>query len=330
MRNLKNIFVTLFFGLLLINPALAIAANNSNNSTNNASGGLPQYNRGVDTSIRDYLCTPSESGDGHDLERCVNRLYKFGVAFGAIALVFFVVIAGYTYLTGGETSKNKAKHILQNALLGMGLLVGSYVLLYFINPNLVSVKVIQPPIFQANLPDCGSVGFGKDCVLTIDGGTIGSSNGVFGVAYDHDAAARAASQILSSSKITLNCYDNTAHGPKKNLQDAAAKKPSQTNDGQTYLHQDMLNGVLAIANAGYSICLSELAGGRHSDNSRHYVGLGLDIDSINGSDANKSNPASARVMELCRSNGATEVLGPVKPDAGHEGHVHCGWPRPQS
>ncbi len=156
------------FALLVLNPTLVLA------QTNNT-GGLPQYNRGVDTSIRDYLCTPSEPADGHDLERCVNRLYKFGVAVGALALVFFVVLAGYTYITGGETAKTKAKGMIYNSMIGMGLLLGSYLLLYFINPSLVSVRIIQPPIFTAQLPDCGDVGLGEGCLLSSEDASVVTS-----------------------------------------------------------------------------------------------------------------------------------------------------------
>lgn len=134
---------------------------------------MPKY-EGVDTSIREFLCAPSEPADGHDLERCVNKLYRFGISFGAIALVFFIVFAGYMYMTGGETGKVKAKGILQNALIGMGILLFSYVLLSFVNPSLVLIKPIQPPIFTAtDLPSCEAVGFSKDCVLPSSNGQSG-------------------------------------------------------------------------------------------------------------------------------------------------------------
>ncbi|MEZ4180516.1 MAG: hypothetical protein R3B41_03350, partial [Candidatus Doudnabacteria bacterium] len=56
---------------------------------------LPQYNAGVDQSIQDYLCSPT--GQGSDLYDCIGKLYRFGIAFGAIAMVFFMVYAGYQY-----------------------------------------------------------------------------------------------------------------------------------------------------------------------------------------------------------------------------------------
>ncbi|MEZ4180661.1 MAG: hypothetical protein R3B41_04120 [Candidatus Doudnabacteria bacterium] len=128
--------------------------------------GLPQYgSSGVEKSITDYLCTPSEPPDGRDLERCVNKGYRFGVSFGAIALVFFMVYAGYLYITQGENGKKSAKDVLNKSFVGMSVLLGSYVLLYFINPTLVTFRPIQPPIFDApDLPTCEEVGFDTNCV----------------------------------------------------------------------------------------------------------------------------------------------------------------------
>lgn len=175
----KYLIVLAMLNFVLFNPGLVLAQNSNlpittnNNSAAAGASNLPQYNRGVDTSIQAFLCAPS--GDGNDLARCINRVYRFGVAFGAIALVFFLVWAGYMYMLGGETQKAKAKGMIQNSFLGMGLLLGSYVLLRFINPNLVTFKPIQPPIFTAELPSCAQVGLGEDCILA--GGQVGVGNG---------------------------------------------------------------------------------------------------------------------------------------------------------
>ncbi len=127
----------------------------------------PQYTgHGVDESIKEYLCTPESGEPGTVLYDCIKKIYRFGVAFGAIALVFFIVLAGYFYLTGGESAKEKGKSIFLSALTGMVVILSSYVLLGFINPDLVKIKPIQPPIFSANdLPKCEDIGYGANCVL---------------------------------------------------------------------------------------------------------------------------------------------------------------------
>ncbi len=173
--NFKTIIKSVqivILSLMVLNPTLVIA------QTKSSSTEVPTY-RGVQGSIKQYLCTPSASADGHDLERCINKLYRFGISFGAIALVFFIVLAGYMYISGGESGKTKAKGMIQNALVGMGLLLGSYVLLSFINPALVVLKPIQPPIFIASdFPSCEDVGFGDQCMLP--DGSHAISNGTGG------------------------------------------------------------------------------------------------------------------------------------------------------
>ncbi len=163
------------FALVIANPTFVFAQSN-NNSTGGI--GLTNYS-GVDSSISKYLCTPSDPStpdNSQDLPRCINKVYRFGVAFGAIAVVFFIVLAGYMYITGGEAAKGKAKTMIQNAVIGIGLMLGSYVILSFINPTLVIYKPIQPPIFIASdLADCAQLGLGEECVLP-DGST-GLSNG---------------------------------------------------------------------------------------------------------------------------------------------------------
>lgn len=176
MKVIFKYIVAAAFILLALNPMLVYAEQTSNTTTESQQA-LPTYNAGVDQSISDYLCTPSQPADGHDLERCVNRLYRFSITAGSIVVVFFIVLAGYMYITGGETGKGKGKAMLFNALTGLAIILTSYVLLYFINPSLVVIKPIQPPIFTADdLPTCDEVGFEDDCLLA-DGTSINSTSG---------------------------------------------------------------------------------------------------------------------------------------------------------
>ncbi len=158
---MKQKLVILFLALWFI-PPFALAQTTSTP--------MPTYS-GVEQSIASYLCTPSDPPDGRDLERCVNRLYRFGITAGAVVLVLMVVVAGYIYITSGETGKGRAKSILMNSVVGMGILIGSYALLYFINPNLTAFRPIQPPIFTADsLPSCADLGISldADCAISAD------------------------------------------------------------------------------------------------------------------------------------------------------------------
>lgn len=145
---------------------------------------IPVYS-GVDQSIADYLCVPNDSNVGTALFDCIQKAYRFGVAFGAIALVFFFVLAGYAYMTGGETGKEKGKGIFLAALTGMAIILSSYVLLKFINPNLVKIKPLQPPIFTAAaLPKCEDVLFKEACITSSGQVHQTSGSGVAGSASE--------------------------------------------------------------------------------------------------------------------------------------------------
>lgn len=173
----KKIFALIVVFQLVIAPNLAIAQSGGITSgplrPNDSNGALPTYNAGVDQTIGEYLCIPQ--GDGTDLAECIDRLYRFGIAAGAILLVLFLVIAGYLYITAGESGKGQAKNMVLSVVTGMALLLGSYVILNFINPSLVVIKPFQPPIFStAGLPICQDIGFGQDCVDRATGQVVSS------------------------------------------------------------------------------------------------------------------------------------------------------------
>lgn len=170
-RYLKLIFVISLSVLSFLNPIVVIAQD-----TNTAPP--PYTGRGVQESLTKYLCTPSNDASGQVLVNCINKVYRVGVAFGAIAVVFFVILAGYMYMTGGEGAKGSAKSMVQNALVGMGLILGSYLLLSFINPELTRFKPIQPMIFSApDLPECEDAGLAEDCITIEPGGGYVVSKG---------------------------------------------------------------------------------------------------------------------------------------------------------
>ncbi len=136
-------------------------------NTNRPAASLPQYNKGVDKSIGEYLCIPSDDNTGVALYDCIERVYRFGIVAGALMLVFSLVWAGYNYIVGGEAGKQKGKTMFIGSITGMLLILSSYVLLRFLNPDLVLYKPIQPPIFTSSgLPTCEAIGYGANCIIT--------------------------------------------------------------------------------------------------------------------------------------------------------------------
>ncbi|MGW4528010.1 hypothetical protein [Amycolatopsis sp. NPDC004378] len=113
-----------------------------------------------------------------------------------------------------------------------------------------------------------------------------------------------------------------------NINQAASGLPAQRSNygtapgGSVCLSESMLTGMYYVGSA-YRLTINEIAGGSHTAGSRHYDGVAFDIAAINGTYVDASNPYYQQVMQSCRNNGASLVLGPG--DAGHDTHLHCEW-----
>lgn len=152
---------------------------------------------------------------------------------------------------------------------------------------------------------------------------------------ERDDGPGLAASILRSSKITLATTHSSGirdrASARRNIEDVAAGRHAARSSyggapgGTVSLAKSLLSGLLQLSKS-FSFGVTELAGGSHSQNSRHYAGVASDIGRINGSIVSKSHKDFRRFMQASKRLGAQEVLGPG--DAGHDTHVHLGWPRP--
>jgi len=88
-------------------------------------------------------------------EAYVNLIIKFMIAFAGLMAVVVIVIAGLMYITAGpkEGQTEKAKEIIWNAVIGLLIAVGFYLILYAINPSLVKVNLGLDDSFDYTLPN---------------------------------------------------------------------------------------------------------------------------------------------------------------------------------
>lgn len=91
----------------------------------------------------------------------INRLLKIILGLCVALSVIMIVIGGIQWmLTDSFISKNEGKERIKNALLGLGLALGSYILLSTINPNLLNLNfglekqeiVINPDFIETDKP----------------------------------------------------------------------------------------------------------------------------------------------------------------------------------
>lgn len=77
-----------------------------------------------------------------ELPQYINYLFPFAISLTAIAAVGALVVGGVLYITAGALpeSVNRARSIMLDAILGMLVVIGSYLILNTINPDLVSLR----------------------------------------------------------------------------------------------------------------------------------------------------------------------------------------------
>ncbi len=109
----------------------------------------------------------------------LSAIYKYGIVAGGVVAIVMIIIAGFQWTTSGgnATQTQKARTRITQAIAGLILLVGSYFILYTLNPNLVTfknLKVLYIPIdslernvivnngtFKYTTPSTGIVGTGS-------------------------------------------------------------------------------------------------------------------------------------------------------------------------
>lgn len=91
---------------------------------------------------------------GQELPSYINYLFIFGLGLITFFALGFMTIGGVMYiLAAGNVAKvEDAKDMIKQALLGLGLMLVSYLLLRTINPDLVNLKnpSIELPQFKGN------------------------------------------------------------------------------------------------------------------------------------------------------------------------------------
>ena len=123
---------------------------------------------------------------------------------------------------------------------------------------------------------------------------------------------------------------NDGADARSNVADTAAGRVAKLSSygnapgGRVPLSMPLLEGLASLSD-DFGFRLTALNGGSHSRRSRHYLGVALDIDKIDGKKVNIDHPRFRDLMDKARKLGATEVLGPG--DRGHNTHLHIAWPR---
>ncbi len=88
----------------------------------------------------------------------ISGIYKFAMGLGSIVAVILIIQQGITIvISGGGEMKTEAYQKIGKIFLGLGILWGSYAILYTINPELVNFKILKIKFIEpAELPTLGT------------------------------------------------------------------------------------------------------------------------------------------------------------------------------
>ncbi len=100
------------------------------------------------------IANPAGTGGAGNVTGWVQNFYQFSLIAGVFLAVGVIVWAGlrYTLAAGNPSTQSDARDQILQALLGLILLFGAYLILYTINPNLTNLKletlnsVMAPPV----------------------------------------------------------------------------------------------------------------------------------------------------------------------------------------
>lgn len=91
-----------------------------------------------------------EFKEAGDIGSYVSAAYKYLISAAAIIAVVMIMIGGLQYVLalGNQTKLSKAKERIQNAVIGLALVLSAYTIAYLIDPNLVSFDALRVPLIR--------------------------------------------------------------------------------------------------------------------------------------------------------------------------------------
>ncbi len=131
---------------------------------------LPVFN----VSAQIFGNIPGQETAGDDLIEYLNNLYKFGISITGILAVFMIALGAFSYIvtSAGNSSKMmNAKEMINNALIGLIIVLTAYLILYVVNPDLVKGTLKAPEELIRDIASGGWEGWGGSSSPMIGSGT---------------------------------------------------------------------------------------------------------------------------------------------------------------
>lgn len=206
----------IFFSLVLLQPLTSWAASGNlnivdpvelRNQIQNSSDKAATFNPSIDIPGSNFLRGTNISAERAVsstvslLGQYIKSIYGFFVGIAAIIATFMIALGGFMWLvSGGGDNIKKAKEFIVGAIVGLVLILGSYVFLMIINPNLVRLDLAVPDVPKMALPSLGT----DACSKEIGEETIFEQGGDIRCLANQSCPFSAGSGIKSSAKATFS------------------------------------------------------------------------------------------------------------------------------
>lgn len=90
---------------------------------------------------------PNNPGCKTVLEKYLPGLFNLAIGISAAFAVLMIVIGGFQYMsTDALQKKQDGRERIKNAILGLFLVIGAWIILYTINPNLLNLNLSIEPV----------------------------------------------------------------------------------------------------------------------------------------------------------------------------------------
>ncbi|MBN1584996.1 hypothetical protein JW899_01380 [Candidatus Uhrbacteria bacterium] len=84
-----------------------------------------------------------------DIGEYLNLAYKYGLGIAAFLAAIMMIVGGFMYLTAGDSGRSsQGKEYIVNAVYGLAVAIGAYVLLATVNPDLLKMSLPKVPIVK--------------------------------------------------------------------------------------------------------------------------------------------------------------------------------------
>lgn len=148
MKQIKRLLLTLGFAMFIAAPVMTVVVPQTTKALTADSTcevrilGIPPWYKGLAqrTNGDCSVIAPGSDPNGLDLKlsdfiwRIVMNVIEIGLFLVGYIAVFFVLYGGFQYLTGGDnaTKIESARKTILNALIGLGISIGSVVVINLI------------------------------------------------------------------------------------------------------------------------------------------------------------------------------------------------------